>query len=732
MRRDALHFFIPSSSVKLTTPPPLVAKGILSRCQTNRIQNLLSPSGSALMKRLIAAFAVVAMFVNPFDQARSVVAEEGMYLVDELPLELWRDRYDFEPAEGWAEHLRLSSVRFNSGGSGSFISSDGLVLTNHHVASDTLQKLSSADRNLLQDGFLAADRSEELKAPDLELNQLVSIEDMTARVQSAVPEGLASDEAAKRRRAELSKIETESLEATGLRSDVVELYGGAAYHLYRYKRFTDVRLVWAPEVAAAFFGGDADNFEYPRYNLDATIFRVYEDGEAAKLENFLRLSESPVQPDDLVFVSGHPGRTQRIFTTAALRYLRDHRIPYVLDLLRRKEVLMQQYSLGGPESRRQARDELFGIQNARKAYTGMLAGLMDPAIFARKVQREEALIATDGEAGERIRESLRNVEAIVEDQRDLLGKQVGLRSDLFETALTLVMLAEESTKANEDRLREYSDARRESLLRKLLSPAPIYPDLEIVKLADELMRLAENRSADDELVTKLLGTESPRQRATQWVLQTKLMDVEVRKTLAEGGLEAVNRSEDPLIQAAKTLAPVYREIRERSEAVDERETQAYAALTAALSEASDAAEYPDATFTLRIAFGVVKGYEEDGKFVPPITQIGGAFEHAELHAGQDDFELPESWHEAKLKLDLATPLNFVCTADIIGGNSGSPVVNRDGELVGLIFDGNIQSLVADYMYDDKQARAVSVAAPAITEAIRVIYQAPELADSIGR
>ena len=684
------------------------------------------------MNRLVAAFACLVMFVSPFDSSSNVMAEEGMYLVDELPLQLWKDRYDFEPAEDWADHLKLSSVRFNSGGSGSFISSDGLVLTNHHVASDTLQKLSSADRNLLQDGFLAASREDELKAPDLELNQLVSIEDVTDRVQSVISEGLPSDEAAKRRRAELAKIETESLNATGLRSDVVELYGGAAYHLYRYKRFTDVRLVWAPEVAAAFFGGDADNFEYPRYNLDATIFRVYEDGKPASLENFLRLSKTPVQAGDLVFVSGHPGRTQRIFTTAALRYLRDDRIPYVLDLLRRKEVLMQQYSLGGPEARRQARDELFGIQNARKAYSGMLAGLMDPAIMARKTRREEALRGTEGDLGQQIRESINKVESIVEQQRELLGKQVSLRSDLFETALTLVMLAEESQKPNEERLREYSEARRESLMRKLLSPAPIYPELEIVKLTDELMRLAEHRTADDALVTSLLDGKSPRERATELILNSRLIDVDFRKQLSDGGVDAIANSDDPLVQAARTVAPVYRDIREQTEAVDERETQAYASLTASLSKASDAAEYPDATFTLRIAFGVVKGYEEDGKFVAPITQLGGAFEHAKEHAGQEDFELPDSWHRAKLKLDLATPLNFVCTADIIGGNSGSPVVNRDGELVGLIFDGNIQSLVADYMYDDKQARAVSVAAPAIIEAIRVIYEAPELAASIGR
>ena len=282
--------------------------------------------------------------------------DEGMYLFNDLPFDLLESRHDFKPDQEWADHLRLSSVRFNSGGSGSFISSTGLVLTNHHVASDTLHKLSTADRNLIDDGFLANSHEQELKAPDLELNQLVSIENVTQRVNDGVDASVTLEEAAKQRRAVIAKIEEESLKATGLRSDVITLFGGAQYHLYRYKKYTDVRLVWAPETAAAFFGGDADNFEYPRYNLDATIMRVYENGKPAKLDHFLRWNLKPLENGELVFVSGNPGRTQRIFTVDALKYLRDDRIPYVLDFLRRKEILMQQFGLRGTEEQRRARD----------------------------------------------------------------------------------------------------------------------------------------------------------------------------------------------------------------------------------------------------------------------------------------------------------------------------------------------------------------------------------------
>lgn len=684
------------------------------------------------MKRILALIIMLNLTL-PLDPVE-LRGDEGMYLFNDLPVEALKSRYGFEPDQAWADHLRLSSVRFNSGGSGSFISSTGLVLTNHHVASDTLHKLSTPERNLIDDGFLAKSLDEELKAPDLELNQLVSIEDVTDRVNAAVQADVAAEEAAKQRRAVIATIEKESLDQTGLRSDVITLFGGAKYHLYRYKKYTDVRLVWAPETAAAFFGGDADNFEYPRYNLDATIMRVYEDGKPAQLEHYLKWNRNPISSGELVFVSGNPGRTQRIFTVDALKYLRDHRIPYVLDYLRRKEVLLQQFGLGGKEAARRARDELFGVQNARKAYTGMLAGLQNPETFTIKQQQEQAIL-DQVKANPELRELASAWTEVSEAQKTketLLGQSASFRSTLFQIAMDLVLIAAEDQKPNEKRLTGYTEAARESLLRSLLSTAPIYEDLEQVKLADEIARLVEQRGGDDELVRDVLAGSSPRELAAALVNGSKLQAVDARQALLDGGQEAIASSDDPMIQLARKLEAEYRRLRSANEEVEETERQAYARVTEATSAIKGTGGYPDATFTLRLAFGAVTGYEEDGKQIQPTTDFAGAYTHAAEHEGQQDFDLPKSWMDAKGTVDLDTQLNFVCTADIIGGNSGSPVVDRNGELVGLIFDGNIQSLTSDYLYSDQQARAVSVAGVGILEALRSIYDAKQLAEEIGR
>ena len=684
------------------------------------------------MKRFLVCLIMLNLSLCKFPALTR--GDEGMYLFNDLPLELLEKRHGFRPDQAWADHLRLSSVRFNSGGSGSFISSNGLVLTNHHVASDTLHKLSTPERNLIDDGFLASTLEEELKAPDLELNQLVSIENVTDRVNQEVDESVSPEQAAKQRRAIIAKIEEESLEKTGLRSDVITLFGGAQYHLYRYKKYTDVRLVWAPETAAAFFGGDADNFEYPRYNLDATIMRVYEDGKPAELDHFLSWNLEPLQDGDLVFVSGNPGRTQRIFTVDALKYLRDDRIPYILDFLRRKEILMQQFGLRGTEQQRRARDELFGIQNARKAYTGMLDGLQNPETFVTKSEQEQAILDAlkMNKSDPKLIQAWDQVRKAQAVKKELLGQSVSLRSTLFQIAMDLVLIAAEDQKPIEERLSGFTEASRESLLRSLLSTAPIYEDLEQVKLADEMSILVEKRGADDPLVKEILAGKSPRQRAAELVTKTKLISVEQRQRVLDAGQKAIDESTDPLILLARSLESEYRRLRAANEEIAETERQAYALVTEGTNQVKGTGGYPDATFSLRLAFGVVSGYVEDGMSIQPTTDFEGGYAHAEAHAGQVDFDLPDSWMDAKSKINLNTQLNFVCTADIIGGNSGSPVVNRKGELVGLIFDGNIQSLTSDYLYTDQQARAVSVSGVGIIEALRTIYSAGNLADQIGR
>ncbi len=664
-------------------------------------------------------------------QSNEVRADEGMWLYNALPKKQLAEKYQFTPSQEWADHLMLSSVRFNSGGSASFISSTGLVLTNHHVASDTLYKLSTPEKNINTNGYYAKTQSEELRAPDLELNQLVSIEDVTSQVNAAVKSDMSAADANKARQAAMAEIEQASKTKTGLRSDVITLYGGARYHLYRYKQYTDVRLVWAPEAGTAFFGGDADNFEYPRYCLDVTIFRVYENDKPAKIDHFLSVNAQGAQEGDLIFVSGNPGRTRRILTADAMAYQRDYRLPKTLDLLRRKENLLQQYNLAGPEQARRGQDDLFGIQNSRKAYMGMLGGLQDPGFMKNKRESEAKMKA----AASKIpgaSEAWESVSKVQKQRLESLGQEGSLRSHLYSIAETLVLMSTEDKKASKDRLREFRDSGRDSLEQSLFSPAPLYEDLERTQLADELGRMAEQRGGDHPLVQQLLAGKSPRDRAADVITQTKLFDVAARKALASGGESAIASSQDPMIQIARILEPEYRRLRLKNEELDEVERQAYAKITEVKFSMEGESAYPDATFTLRLAFGVVKGYEEDGEKIAARTTMAGAFDHEKKHDAKDPWILPESWHKAKDKLAGNTPFNFVSTADIIGGNSGSPVVDRDGKIVGIIFDGNIQSLTADFDYTEEQSRAVSVHIAAVLEAIKTVYSAEALAKEIGK
>jgi hypothetical protein len=662
-------------------------------------------------------------------------ADEGMWLFNDPPRGLLKDRYGFEPTDDWLKHLQRASVRFNSGGSGSFISADGLVMTNHHVGADALQKLSSAEHNYLRDGFYAVQQADELKCVDLELNVLQSIEDVTKRVQGAV-KGLPAAEARAARRAVMNTIEEESLKETGLRSDVVTLYQGGLYHLYRFKKYTDVRLVFAPEKSIAFFGGDADNFEYPRYDLDICFFRAYEDGKPAKVEHYLAWSKAGAGDGELIFVSGHPGRTNRLDTIAHLNFLRDYAYPLSLNVIRRREITLRNYSERSRENARRAEDELFGYQNTRKARLGGLAGLQDPAIMADKRKREQKLREAvngkqelkqqNGDAWEEVAKSIKAWSEIYDDWY-LLENGAAFNTELFHLARTIVRLTAETEKPNAERLREYGEAGLDSLKQQLYSEAPIYADLEIVKLADSLGMLEEIAGAEQPLVERIMDGKSPAERAAELVRGTKLADVNVRRKLVEGGRKAVQDSQDGMIQLARLVDEAARKVRKKyEEEVDEPQRQAYGKIAQAQFALYGSNQYPDATFTLRLAFGAVKGYRERGEEVPAWTTMGGAYRHAADHGNVEPFQLPESWQKHKGDLALDKPFNFVSTADIIGGNSGSPVVNRAGEIVGIIFDGNIQSLVLDFVYSDEQARAVSVHSSAIIEAIREVYGAERL------
>ena len=687
---------------------------------------------------------VAALVVTLAQAATLAVGDEGMWLFSAPPLELIERDHGVRLTPEWLEHLQRASVRLSSGGSGAFVSPEGLVLTNHHVGADAIHKLSDASHDLLASGFAAATRAEERKCHDLELNVLRSIEDVTERVQAAVTASMTPDEAFAARRAVMAEIEKESLAATGLRSDVVTLWQGAAYHLYRAKKYTDVRLVFAPEQQIAFFGGDADNFEFPRYNLDICLFRAYEDGRPAKVDHHLAFATRPVAAGDVVFVSGHPGHTDRGATVAELVSLRDRRLPLDLRILNRLEATIGAYAARGPEERRQATQDVHGVENGRKARAGVLGGLLDPRIMAAKRDPERRLRG-ELEAGlggqespfSRIERAQDTLDGVAMRYR-VLEAGAGFNSDYFRAARTILRATEERAKPSGDRLREYRESNRESLEQQLFTEEPLYDAYETVKLADSLTFLATSFGADDELVVRVLDGKSPADRAAAVVAGTELgrrappsTRPDRRRELYDGGAVALAASTDAMLAVAKLVDGESRRLRAIAEAADEVKKQAHAEIVRARFAREGLAMAPDATFTLRLAYGVVTGGTQSGLGYPAITTYGGLFARADEKQETPPFDLPPRWRQARPTLAadaafVATPFNFASTADIIGGNSGSPMVNAAGELVGVIFDGNIDSLVLDVAYDDQRARAVAVDAAGIVAALRRVYAADAL------
>lgn len=661
-------------------------------------------------------------------------ADEGMWLFNQPPREILRERYNFEPSDAWLEHLQKSSVRI--GASGSFISEDGLLISNHHVGAGSLQKLSTKEKNYLRDGFYAPTMADELKCLDLEIDVLQSIEDVSARVNAAVSADADPEAAFAARRKIIAQIEKESLDKTGLRSDVVTLWQGGTYQLYRYKRYTDVRIVFAPAQQSAFFGGDPDNFEYPRYDFDICLFRAYENGKPVKTENFLKFSRTGPRDGDLVFVSGHPGSTGRLLTVSELDYLRDEGLPYRLATLKRLEVLLANWSARSEENARRAREYLFGVQNSRKAFDGRLAGLLDPQLMGKKIADEadfkvklagkaefaDALAAYDKIA------SATKVLAAQASRYALLERGSAFDCESFHIARTLLRAGEERPKPNGDRFREFSDANKTSLELNLFSPQPIYTDFEILRLSDSLTFFATQLGEDDPLVQKVLAGKSPHERAVELINDTKVRDVAFRKKLYEGGASAVSAANDPMIELARLVDPEARALRKVSDEQDEIKQQAHAAIARAANAVlgTGGSRYPDATGTLRLSFGTVKGYEEDGQPVAPFTTFAGLYGRAKEMKDRPPFDLPPKWEAGRRRLNLDTPFNFVSTCDIIGGNSGSPIVNRAGEFVGIIFDGNLEGLSWDYAFDDKQGRATAVDSAAIIQGLDKIYNAKAL------
>ncbi|MGA3212227.1 MAG: S46 family peptidase [Terriglobales bacterium] len=675
-------------------------------------------------------------------------ADEGMWLFNHPPTDKIKAKYGFELTQPWLDHTRLASVRFNNGGSGSFVSEDGLTFTNHHVAQTCLFGLSTKDHDLYKTGFYAKTQAEEAKCPDLELNQLVGIDDVTEKVNAGITPEMGAADASSKQRANMSSVESECNKSTGLRCDVVTFYSGGMYHLYKYKKYTDVRLVFAPEFGIAFFGGDPDNFEFPRYDLDITFFRVYENDKPAHLDNYFKWSKSGVKDDELVFVSGHPGSTGRLLTMAQAEFLRDVSYPIGIDFLGRRIKVYENYSAQSPENARQAQESLFGFQNSFKAITGYQSGLLDKTLMAKKAAGEDKLkaaVAADPKMKQQFGDPWAEISQAMQEEKgfflplSLLERRPGgAMGDMAAYARLLVRAAAERQKPNGERMREFRESNLASLEQNLFASNPVYKALDVAVLGDSLAELKQ-KLPDDPAVKQIIGGKDPAALAKEMIEGSKLDDPAVRKQIYEGGEAAIASSTDPLIVMMKAIDPEARAVRKQWEdkvdAVEKRDGAILAKIRFAVEGPSMP---PDATFTLRLSYGAVKGYVEDGRGtvaakgakVPYTTNIGGAFEHAAQHGDKSPYDLPATWTNAKSKLKLDTPLNFVSTPDIIGGNSGSPVVNKAGDVVGIIFDGNIQSLPWRFEYEDVIGRAVTVDARGIMEALRGVYGATRVADEL--
>jgi hypothetical protein len=662
-------------------------------------------------------------------------ADEGMWTFDNPPVRQLQEKYHFAPTQEWLDHVRLSCVRFNDGGSGSFVSAHGLVLTNHHVARGQLQKSSTSERDYIKDGFYAETPDKEIKSPDLEVNVLVSMENVTERVGSKL-KGIESSKEFAARKSVMAEIERESTEKTGLRSDMVTLYQGGQYWLYRYKKYTDVRIVFAPEDQIAFFGGDPDNFTYPRYDIDFALFRIYENGKPIEVKNYFKWNPRGAGEDELVFVAGHPGLTQRLDTVAQLEFDRDYFAPNLIKRSKHRIAALMAYAALGEEQSRQASTRIFGLQNGLKAFQGRYKGLLDKNVMNKKKTDEEDFKAkvlgrpewkeAYGGAWDAIAEAVRKDSTRVKE-----SLFQNLDSQLANLGVRIVEYVAEIKKPDGERLDGYHDSQLDSTRFELFSPAPIYPGFEMARMTASLEQAVEELGPNDPFVKTLLNGRSPKDVAAELVNGTKLANPDVRKQLVQGGELAVAASTDPMIVMQRNLDPLRREnLKWYEENIESVLQQSGEKLGKARFAVYGKNTYPDATFTLRLSYGQVKGYPMNGTKAPYKTTLYGLYDRSMSFDSKGPFALPPRYASGREKLDLSTPVNFVSTADIIGGNSGSPVINRNAEIVGLIFDGNIESLVGDYVYSDEASRAVSVETAVITETLRKLYNAQRLADEL--
>ena len=689
-----------------------------------------------MMKRLILTLTAGALLGS----AGLSVADEGMWTLDHLPLQQMQQRYGFKPSQQWIDLVQHAAVRLAEGCSGSFVSANGLVMTNHHCANSCLSQLSRGGNNYMANGFSAMKLEDEPKCPDVELNQLDSISDVTAQVNEATKNTSGADRI-KAERAVNSKLEQSCVngDPKTWRCDVVTLYHGGRYALYKYRRYQDVRLVFAPEQSIAFFGGDPDNFNFPRYDLDVTFFRAYVDGKPASTPQFLKFDMHGPKAGDMTFVVGNPGSTQRDTPWTQLAAMRDNALIPTNGFLSELRGVLWQYSRGGADQSKQAQDLLFGLDNSLKVYNGWLETLSDEQFAARKQKDDASLrewIAASPARRAKYGDPWNDLERAQARGKALQARYVmiergrgfGVGAELFADARTLVRGAAERAKPDAERLPAFRDANLPAVEQTLESNVPIYPQYEQTLMSWSLEKLRQRLGADDPFVHHILGMQSPDELAQKLVSGTHLADPAVRKQLWDGGEKAIAASTDPMIVFARQVEPEASTIRKEYEDEVEAPTKkADESIAQARFDRDGTSNYPDATFTLRLSYGKVVGWDEGGKPVAPFTHVSGLYQRA---TGADPFKLPDSWLHAKASLDLTTPMDFVTDNDIIGGNSGSPVIDRAGRAVGLIFDGNIHSIGGDFTYDAANNRAVAVDTAVLVEAVRTVYHLPRLSDEL--
>lgn len=711
---------------------------------------------ASLMAGVITISCAPAVNTNPAPApVTSVAAQSGpvvlqpvgyrpefgtMWTFDAPPLDYWRTTYNFTPDQRWLDHVRLAAVRLPNC-SASFVSSNGLVLSNHHCARVCTDAVSPKDTNYMETGFTARTVAEEKKCPGLFVDQLESIENVTPRVRAAIT-GATPEAQASQRTSIISQIQSECAQQTQLNCQVVSLYQGGIYSLYRYRRYTDLRLVWVPENGVASFGGDPDNFTYPRYDLDASLLRVYVNDKAHSPADYLKWSRAGAGDGELVFVVGNPGSTGRLNTIAQMEFLRDVGYPVQLAGYDRALGIYREMARIDTAAERRYQNEVFSLENSRKAITGYRAGLVDAEGMGVKRAFERDFRARIAANSQMQAQYGTVYDEIAAAQRELASFDAQRRFTSFGPLITaagsrlllmagqLVRLPVEAAAPESDRLVAYRGSLLNTIRSALLREQAIYPDYERMAIAAQLKAARSELPADDPFLRAVLNDGTPESVAAALVQGTRVGDLAFRKSLVEGGAEAIAASNDPLIVLARAIDPMNRQVLKRQERLNAIIATNTEKLGRALFDTYGTALPPDATFTLRITDGLVKGYPMNGTIAPYKTSFYGLYGRSADFDRKPPFDLPAKWLERQSRLDLSTPYNFVSTNDIIGGNSGSPLVNRAGELIGLAFDGNIEGVANRFLVDTRLQRTVSVHSRAITESLRKIYDGGRIADEL--